>query len=170
MFTFVSHVRGAYGGGAISGNVGSGVPNAFVENVEALGPLDPDVLGQRSGCATWNFRAQAFIRVKRDGSKGCLLGMLRKASWEFAEGPECKPERPQRRPRSLQNQFWRPPTGPMGEEDVSEGLGDASRPGMRRPLGGPKLVQTCNGSISKTQLNSNRLLERFWGISETDRF
>ena len=55
----------------------------------------------------------------------------------------------------------------MGEEDVSEGLGDAPRPGMRRPLGGPKLVQSCHGSTSKTQLNSNRLLERFWGISET---
>ena len=55
----------------------------------------------------------------------------------------------------------------MGEEDVSEGLGDASRPGMRRPLGGPKLVQTCHGSTSKTQLNSNSLLERFWDVSET---
>ena len=55
----------------------------------------------------------------------------------------------------------------MGEEDVSEGLGDASRPGLRRPLGDPKLVQTCHGSTSKTQLNSNSLLERFWGVSET---
>ena len=88
--------------------------------------------------------------------------------WRKPPGSPMKVQNPsQRGPRSLQNQFWRPPARPMGEEDVSEGLGDASRLGLRRPLGGPNLVQTSHGSTSTRQLNSNTLLERFWGVSET---
>ena len=71
-------------------------------------------------------------------------------------------------PSNLQNRFVRPPGRSGCKGSVSEGLGDTSRLRLRGRFGSPKSLQTRHGSTSKTQLNSKRLLEGFWDVSEVN--
>ena len=73
-----------------------------------------------------------------------------------------------RGPNGFQNPSWRPPGKPSWEEVVFKGVEDASRTSFGRPCGSPKSFQTRPGSVSKTHVTSNSVLERFWNPLETD--
>ena len=73
-----------------------------------------------------------------------------------------------RGPNGSQNPFWRPPRRPSEREDVFDGLEEASRTSFGRPFGSRKSFQTRPGSVSKTHVTSNTVLEWFWITSEAD--
>ena len=73
-----------------------------------------------------------------------------------------------RGPNGSQNPFWRPPGRLSESEDVFDGLEEASRTSFGRPFGSRKSFQTRLGSVSKTHVTSNSVLERFWNTLETD--
>mgnify|MGYP003314283834 CR=1 FL=1 len=119
------------------------------------------------------FRNDSYTRWKAFGARRNAMqnwSDKHTSDWIFTLklSPKIVQKPAPRGPNGSQNPFWRPPGKPSWREVVFWCLEEASRTSFGMPFGSRKSFQTHPGSVSKTHVTSNSVLERFWNPLETE--